>query len=272
MKQLRGWVVGFLIMVFIAIPGCGVFFNSSVKGTGPHPSGTRVVVQSQTTTYAMPVGASLPASVLAQLQAKSTIPVMVPASLPHFTRPSSQGYSLAVNTDITPNSYNLTLFWRPTGSQTSDYDIADLVGYISASNKPRVQRFVPTKEELREEISIPLPGGTTAVEYRNAGFANRNVITWSNHNWTYLTYGLPLSAVPMSSTSLGMAQELAADLAMHGIILPNVKQGFVQASLLTDRPLVVVSWTYNNREWYTISLQNMSQSVGAARAVVELHS
>lgn len=266
MKKLRGWVVGFLSGTLLFLPGCSGPLNGSADNTGPSIDNRSSPQAPHTSTYAIQDTSHLPQKVLTDLTSKSTVPVMVPHSLPRFSAPPSSGDGLAVDADVSADGYDLTFFWRPLGSQTSEYNLSDLIGYISASRNARVEPFVPTQIELEQGKVVHLPNGVAAVQYPELGQSNRSVITWNDLNWTYLAYGYPSSEQPYDLTSVSMADSISKDIRSHGVILPNVKQGYVQATLLNNHPFVVISWTYDNEVWYSISLQNLNESLKAARS------
>lgn len=229
--------------------------------------GLQTTIQQPTTlTYSIQDANKLPTQVLADLADNSQVPVVLPQSLPTFSSPPSPGDGLAVNAAVSASGYDLTFFWRPNKSHTSNYNVEQLIGYIAASSQPRVQPFIPDSSQVQREKWLRLAGGTAAVEYPNLQFGDRRIITWKNQKWTYLTYGLSSPSTPYDLTSLGMANSIAQNLSSHGPLLSNVKQGFVQATVLSNRPFVVITWTYNNKVWYAVSLRDIGDSLDTARS------
>ncbi len=57
----------------------------------------------------------------------------LPSVLPGVQPPEPSGYTLAIDSQATSDSYHLGIFWRLKGSTTSAYDDSEYVGNIDFS-------------------------------------------------------------------------------------------------------------------------------------------
>lgn len=229
--------------------------------------------------YPVPNPKKFPAAVISLLHSKSPIPVAVPTSLPKFMPPLPSGLVLAIDPDVSSNGYGMDIFYRPKGSETNQYDMADLEGYITGTKEPQKLILTHYMSTLQHKKSMRLSDGTLVTDYRQGYSLNNpfgvtstwktvqsDVLVWSAKNWTYVAAGMGGG----DAYTLQNANEIANFISARGSVVKSAKSGFVVADWSGNRPSYVVTWTYTGQYWYSIGMATLSETLSAAKSVKQL--
>ena len=65
-----------------------------------------------------------------------------------------------------------------------------------------------------------------------------------------------------------MAKEIVNYVSQHGNPVLHASHGNVQALWAGNQPDFRVTWTYNNRQWYSISMATLSGTLQTAHTVI----
>jgi hypothetical protein len=201
-----------------------------------------------THTYSITKASTFPAQLISDLTKVSHIPVVLPRNLPQFQPPYPTGYRLAVVVDASPNEYGLDIFWRNTN--TSHFDDSEFVTGIEASkHSPTTIALSPSQHG----IPIKLSGGVSAIEYRHPSYGQ--IITWNKDKWTFIALDAP-----------EVANLFAKDMSAHGVLIRNVKKGYVEMTQ-ASRPQAVIRWTYDGQIWYSFDAYDVPNLIKECRHV-----
>ncbi|OFW78956.1 MAG: hypothetical protein A2201_07670 [Alicyclobacillus sp. RIFOXYA1_FULL_53_8] len=208
----------------------------------------------------------VPASATNKLIHNSAVPCVAPKFLPRFQPPMPSGYELAVQSDNYLSGYELTFFWRPKNSGTSEYTDATLVGFIEGTKQaPKGDVFTPpraTKLSL-----VHLPGGILSTEYEydvSAGTKGADTISWRKNGWVFLVsdFGVYETATLVAATAIANFVDTSQDT-----IVPGAKNGFVEARWEGNRPLFKVTWTYTGNVWYSAQFGTLLNTLNIAHTI-----
>lgn len=244
--------------------------NTVLNGAVPSSISNDSIQGNTIKTYSV-TSNEIPQELVANLNSVCKIPVYLPKFFPQLEPPQPTGYSVAISSEVAPTAYHLGIFWRVDGSKSNAFDDSEYIGNIDTSTTaPNITPFI---SNLKFKSSIRLNDGRLVQEYSllknepQQYIAGAVAIEWNEKHWTYLSSGFPYTKDMKNQTTVGMANIISGFLSAHQSVITNVKQGYVIAQASGNRPSVQVSWTYNSKQWYTITTTNVEQALRVANSV-----
>ncbi|QQE77110.1 hypothetical protein [Alicyclobacillus sp. SO9] len=263
-------MIATMVAMTLLVSGCGS--TGSVKPTNVSASVNAVTSSKSddsatTTNYTFAVSNSLqmPNTVQNSISSHSKVLVSLPRAL-KLDSSLSVKRQLAIDLHVSPDSYAMDIFERSKTSSTNKYTMATLVGnmetvshlkFYSIPHDFATRRFTTHKP-------IILVKNTSATNYLNAKSYD-NAIIWNDKGWHFVAEGIGTTFEPKASR---MANTIAGFIAKTGLPVPKASRGYVQAIWAGNRPSFRVTWTYNNEQWYSLSMATLSETLKTARTVV----
>lgn len=231
-----------------------------------------VSAATSTHTYALPTSTKFPQFMIMAIKSDVKIPVILPSTIT-LDRQLPKGTSLAVDVDFSTQSYGIDLFERPKDSTISQYSNATLFGYIGTTTRTQVESYYGhDKSMFKYKKTAKLADGKAVVQYRTGddNALGGQLITWHQGRWNYICSGYP--AGDGYNTTKGMANQIAAFVDRHGLVVSGASRGYIHALALGNRPDFNVSWTYNSRQWYMVDLDSLDGTLKTAHSEYKVSS
>ncbi|GMA50716.1 hypothetical protein GCM10025857_20730 [Alicyclobacillus contaminans] len=222
---------------------------------------------STTHTYTVPDSLQVPNAVQKEIKDHCKVPLSLPTVF-DLDSPLPNNQQLAIDLDVSMNQYGMDFIDRPKGSNTSQYAMANLVGDMETVSDLS-SLYIPNcfnMSGFSAHKSVTLSDKTIATYYEDSK-THEDAIIWKNHRWRYI---VDVMGGDYEKETVGMANTVASFVSKHGTIVPNATQGYVQALWAGNSPVFRVTWTYNDKQWYSLSMNTLIATLNTAHTVTRV--
>jgi hypothetical protein len=199
---------------------------------------------------------------------KSSTNIQIPTIVP---KPYDHDEVISVTGKLTTDGYIFDILSKnPQDSMNSPSPrnyIATISG--SASNNENEDYLAKYKNQLQHTGDSEIWG--TKVELLNDKFkhSSEQVITWNKGTWKFICAGRPyLLGQDFEFSSIGVAISMIQNIDQYGLPKANIQKGYVEDLYLDgNRPYVELSWTYDNKAWYSINGFDLNKILELSRSL-----
>ncbi|MCY0875364.1 MAG: hypothetical protein OWT28_03700 [Firmicutes bacterium] len=219
----------------------------------------------RTLTFAMNDSLQMPRHVRDTIRSEYKLAISLPTTV-RLDKAIPKNTQLAIDLNVSKGGYGMDIFERTKGSNTSKYDMASLVGDMGTLrnlNSLAIPYDFCDMRRFTSHKTIKLVDGVTAANYSNTKTFD-NAVIWGNNHWKYIAEG---QGSVYANKTIGMAKTITGLVTKHGFPVHHASRGYVQALWSGNRPDFTIIWTYNNKQWYSLSMETLSETIKTAKTV-----